>query len=242
MALVLGVSAATGAVDISSCDQVVDANDTARLAADLICDGASFGVALGGNATLDVDGGTGVVELSNCDVGVVSRGQKVRLRAAGLRVHDVRVGVFARSIRGHDITVTSCTGIPAGINGAGIAVRKAQLTNTSINGCWTGLQVEKSVRGSNITSSDNYVYGVFTSAVVGGSVELTNLMATGNGFAGVQGSKVRLADSTVTGNGVVIGETGADLSTSRLPILTNTACDKSVEYGTTNTWGVCAND
>lgn len=94
-----------------------------------------------------------------------------------------------------------------------------------------GINADGRVKGTAIAATDNLV-GVQSSRFVIGK----GYALTGNGFAGVIANRVKIADSTATGNN------GIDIGSARAPKLKNTICEHSFVVPGGGSWGVCSLD
>jgi hypothetical protein len=100
------------------------------------------------------------------------------------------------------------------------------------------------IMGDRLAGSDITVTGCHT-GVTADVVKVTRLDASNNFTIGVSARKVKLVDSTVTGN-IWIGYP-LDILSDTMPKLTNTTCGTSAQPADTPpyfgaTWGVCADD
>jgi len=238
------------ALDISSCDQSVAANDTGVLQADLTCS-AQTGVTLGQGATLQMNGHSITGDLNTLGyVGAYCSGGRCRIEGPGefslfavaltmgrgtmelsdLDLHDnvdaAVVGTFrvvANNVTCHD-------------NAQCLVARSLRATGFTATGhSSAAITVGKSIRGSDLNVSNNAREGIVT-----GRFSVVDLTATGNGYAAlVANAGGTLTDSTLTGNGTLVG--GTDLATEGRPRLVNTTCGHSSDqHG--GTWGICTND
>src|SRR5262249_43335543 len=238
------------ALDISSCDQSVPANDTGVLQTDLACS-AQTGVTLGQGATLQMNGHSITDDLNTLGyLGVYCSGGRCRIEGpgelsmfaialnmgrgtmelSGLDLHDnvdgAVVGTFrvvANNVNCHDNT--EC-----------LVARSLRATGFTATGHNTAaITVSKSIRGSDSSGSNNARGGIIPRRF-----SLTDLTATGNGYpALVASGGGTLTDSTLTGNGMVAG--GVDLATEGRPRNQNTTCGQSSDqHGGTR--GICTND
>jgi hypothetical protein len=177
---------------------------------------------------------SGIVDIHHCNVGILGSAFMVpdqgRLLVDHVAIHDaVQGGVTARTITAAQVSADDNGGI--GIGAAG----RLRLTDAEAHGNQIGFFAGRSMTGSDVTATDNSLNGVDSCGF--GSVKLSNLVATGNAFAGACADRLRLEDSTVTGN------TTFDVYSIRLPVLINTTCGTSAGVNSSSTsWGVCAND
>jgi len=219
---------------ISTCGQVVPAGGTGILTADLVCPTSSPGVSVGRRAVLELDGhtisggwarvhcpdgacrvtGPGVLTGGGTGTGIYSNGN---LSATDVTAEDNAVGLYGVQMRLQNVTATANTS--HGINAFG------------------------GVKGSDVTVTDNGDTGL--SLDFRGNVVITRLTATGNGWAGVicDFGRVKLTDSTVTGNEFPdqFEPPLLDIFSAKRPKLVNTTCDHSLGP-TDSTWGVCSGD
>jgi hypothetical protein len=100
--------------------------------------------------------------------------------------------------------------------------------------------MSRSVIGTNVVVNDNGHFGLFAQQA---RLRIDGLTATGNGAFGVEGKRVRLFNSTVTGNegGHPSNPPFVDVVSTRRPRLVNTVCDHSLGPDGI-TWGVCSGD
>ena len=138
-----------------------------------------------------------------------------------------------------------------GAIGSGLSGLKMRLSNVASNdNAAFGILLHLGVRFGDVRGSDVTVNGNGLTGIFGGTVRITRLSATGNGFTspnvlggGVWG-KIRLVDSVVTGN--VANGVPMDLLSGGRPRLVNTVCGHSVDIGSAEnplpSWGVCTGD
>jgi len=259
--LVLGVTPAA-AVDVTACGQIVPDGDTGTLQADLDCsaDPADAAVALGNNATLDLNGHAlvgrhialrcpadahqnactirGPGDVSGGNYGIAGANRLITV--SDLTVHDVRIGGITA---GRRLVLTNVSVLGSGIDGVD-ANQRLTATNVVVNdNAYSGIYAAQ-VNGTDVTANGNGYSGVGCK-----KCRLLRLTANGNGTeeihvgagGGVQGTSVRLTDSVVTGN--VVDEVPVDVDTFHRPKLVNTTCDHSRRRSEpTESWGVCASD
>jgi hypothetical protein len=177
---------------------------------------------------------SGIVDIHHCNYGVlgshVERPDQGRATLYNVAVHDaVESGVSVRSLVASHVDAYANHGIGMGASG------RMSITDVTASDNGIGFFAGKAMRGANVTVTDNHLNGVDSCGF--GTVVLTNLVATGNAFAGACADRLRLIDSTVTGNN------STDVYSIRFPILINTTCGSSAGVNSTSTpWGVCAND
>ena len=177
---------------------------------------------------------SGIVDIHHCNVGILGSDLTIpdqgRLLLDHVALHDaVESGAGARTITATQVSAYDNGGI--GIGAAG----RLRLTDAEAHGNAIGFFAGRSMSGSDVTVTNNRLNGVDSCGF--GTVSLTNLVASGNLFAGACADRLRLQDSDVTGN------VSFDVYSIRLPVLTNTTCGTSAGVGSTSTtWGVCAND
>jgi hypothetical protein len=121
--------------------------------------------------------------------------------------------------------------------GSKLILMDVDVSNNSGNGV---IVFAKSVNGGNVTANDNGAEGVFAQD---SSVRLVGLTANGNGFFGINARRVRLLNSTLTGNegGTPENPPFVVVASQRRPRLVNTVCDHSLGPDGI-VWGVCAQD
>jgi hypothetical protein len=230
------------AIDVSACGTIVPERDVGVLRADLDCGALPVGVTLRRGARLHLNGhvlrggvravladfvrgrawvdGPGTV--TEAEIGISSAndlsGRGVELRLSHVNVHD---------------------------NGIGIAADRLRLAHVTARRNLHGITSNYRVQGTDVLSSDNARFGVWSAA---GTIHLRRLTATDNGWYGViatQGGRVVLAHSTVTRNAPAYG--AIDVSSSRRPSLTNVTCGRSSDSFSvflpgSRSWGLCADD
>lgn len=258
LAFVLMLAGSALALDITTCDQTVPADEIGVVQADFSCMGA-FVVALERRATLDLNGhvitlathagfGQAVVQCNSrrCTVGgpgtITCTGPGGYASGIGMSKGG-RLDVNGVDIVGCDQGVwdmgnnakTRVYAVDVNVHDStynGIEAEKLVGTNVTANdNGYSGLAVER-VEGTSITVNDNGFGNVVPLSGISsfqGTVRITGLVATGNARYGVQAKKLVLTSSTVTGNQV------RDIASTRFPRLIDVTC------GTSN-WGVCQND
>jgi hypothetical protein len=260
-ALVLSASTA-GAVDVSTCGQVIQRGEVGVLIADLAC--SETGVELESGATLQLDGhtlavssgagieceagrcaveGPGVIDgQSTGDAGIYLYG-KVRLSLRDVVIRDLDNGVLGLSRNRVDFENVLIDGI--GIMGIDLGDR------SRLKG--SGLTVQNTVgplgravhatkcMGENWTITDNQaIFALRQSGLACGSARLSGLVATNNAGIGVWlGASGRFFDSTITGNDAAAD--GIDLMSDGRPRLFGGTCGRSSNHDGTP-WGVCTGD
>ncbi len=245
--------------DIVSCGDTVPENDTGVLQADMSCGGAFVGVTVLDEGTLDMNGHA-ITDVGTGGSAVACQGRRCTVQGPG-EIHGGLFSGVAIAARTR-LTISDVTidGVNAGIVGPGfglpprnmVIASNVTLTNNhngmlfvgTIKGTnivasnstsGPGLDVQRRMVATNVTTNDNSASGIF-----GGRLRITGLTANGNGDAGVRSIKAALRDSTLTGNGGF--GIGVDLATIRRPVVTNVTCNKSGMIGGSGNWGVCAND
>jgi len=176
---------------------------------------------------------SGIVDVHHCVTGIAGAlldSRRGRLTVDHAAIHDaLDEGVSARTIQATNVSVSDNGQIGMGAGG------RLRLTDAEAHGNGIGFFAARSITGSNVTVTSNSLNGVDSCGF--GSVSLTNLVATANGFAGACADRLRLRDSTVTGNVTF------DVYSIRRPVLTNSICGSSAGVGSTSTaWGVCSDD
>jgi len=242
--LVLGIFVVTlaaqpaSALDITSCAQLVENDETGVLVTDLTC--PSNGVVAGvlsasgratGRVTIQLNGhtisaATGILCNARCTIegpGTISGGIS---------------GIYVATAPG-DLTLRNLT-IEGAEYGVGQGGRITTLENVTINDneeAGLVLYTVRRLKGTNVTVSGNGGWGIKADEA---RIKLTNLTALDNAGGAVIASKrsVTLIDSTLAGNAF-------DVFGWRRPKLINTSCELSQgpnPDGSFHTWGVCAND
>jgi hypothetical protein len=234
--------ATTPPVDVTFCGQEVPAGVTGILQVDLDCvpDNMIF---LDDHATLELNGH----EIGHAYV--LCNGGHCTVNGPG-RIHDGAYGIYTSGpaiISDLDIEDVS----EAGIQLLGLLQRSViRLTNVDIRRADRGIHASR-LRLTNVTVTDCTQWGISvvrgrisgsqvvisndSTGINGERVSLVGLTASGN-VSGVQGGRVRLRDSNVTGNSTY------DVYTSTRPRLVNTSCDHSFDFVNMVPWGVCALD
>ena len=219
---------------ISTCGQVVAPGDPGILTADLVCPTSDPAVRVFRHGELELDGHTitgGSVRVACPDGGCRVTGPGV-LTGGGSGIGiDSNGSIFATDVTAQNNAV--------GLYGVRMRLQNVTATaNTS-----HGINAFGGVKGSDVTVTDNGDTGL--SLDFRGNVVITGLTATGNGWAGVicDFGRVKLTDSTVTGNEFPdqFEPPLLDLFSARRPKLTNTTCDHSLGPNG-STWGVCSGD
>jgi hypothetical protein len=183
---------------------------------------------------VSITSASGIVDIHHCSYGVLGsyaeRPDQGRATLYNVAVHDaVESGVSVRSLTASQVNAYANRGIGMGASG------RMSITDVTASDNGIGFFAGKSMRGTNVTATNNHLNGVDSCGF--GTVALTNLVATGNAFAGACADHLRLIDSTVTGN------ISTDVYSIRFPILVNTTCGSSAGVNSSFTpWGVCAND
>jgi hypothetical protein len=143
-------------------------------------------------------------------------------------LHDnVLEGITVRRLAASDVTSYGNGG--AGVHAIGKLVANGVVAYGNVG---QGLFAVRRLEGTGVTATGN---GIGVESF--GSIDLSDLTATDNTYSyGVFARRVRLTDSTVTGNAQI------DIRSRSLPRLENTTCGTSVRDPDQTTWGVCAND
>jgi len=191
-------SSLAGAVDVTTCDQLVPAGQVGEVLNDLDCNGGSgFAVTLDHGATLHLNGH--------------------RLNgptAGGAIVHALK----SATIVGPGEIDTSPDG-PCIRAPYGSLVVDGGATGIDVHGCYDGIDVQHSASIANVTVHDNTTIGIFASHLKATNVssngnhllglvadidlKARNLVASGNLYGGINAGKVvSLIDSTIDGSGV----------------------------------------
>jgi hypothetical protein len=190
-------SSLAGAVDVTTCDQLVPAGQVGEVLEDLDCSGGPFfGVSLGAGATLHLNG------------------HRLNGPTAG--------GAIIYALK--SATVVGPGEIDTSPEGACILASNGSLivdggaTGIDIHGCSDGIDVQHSASIANVTVHDNAFAGIFavhlkvTNVSSSGnklgligdiSVKARSVVVSGNSYGGINADKiVSLIDSTVDGSGV----------------------------------------
>ncbi len=264
--LVLGlIASAARAVDVTSCGQVVPANEVGTLTGSLDCSGAASGskgvvleqrasLALNGNSITSPPAGTSV----SCD------GTRCAVSGPGVLLSpyiNPGVGISALKnvkvsgnieINGNTVGISATGGRVTASDtflsnsGDGIVAKKVNGRDLFVrDSTRVGIVAAKGVRGEHIEVRNSGWAGIQTSKFV-----ITRFSATSNGMAsttiggGIFATRRGLLiDSDVSGN--ALAGAPADLVTGRSPLLVNSSCSASVvltDSGPGGTWGVCVTD
>jgi hypothetical protein len=239
--VVLTLQAIAGAVDITTCGQLVPAGEVGVLQADLSgCVANDVAVAVADRGMLQLNGHA----IESGAVGVQCVGRRCTVEGPG-EVRDLSLfGIWITAERGRlvvrDAVVRDNGSI--GIASTGSLARIA-LERVTVTGSRSGIETTTNggVTGEDVDASGNLQWGV----VSGKKLRLTRstVLDTGVGqpepgdgvvsFAG----KATLIDSTVTGS------TGKDLLTFKPPRLVRSICGSSGSpYIPSLSWGVCTDD
>lgn len=235
------------AVDVSECGQPLAEGDTAVLIADLNC-GALVGVLMPSRATLDLNGhsitsDTVAVHCNPKNCTILGPGSLSSANSCAIQTeqNSYKTRVTVSDVEIHD----SKTGICAGT--ADLA--KFDLTNVTVrNSIESGISGQGadgagSVKGTNLTIIDNGVFGVSAR-----KIKLRDSTITGNGSIGVFSwlGKSKLVGSTVTGNDII---NGFDIASGKKPRFKDGTCERSAQSvfpdlpdGSSPTWGICTLD
>jgi len=234
--------------DVTACGQTVPPREVGRLVSDLDCTGIPFPDVLTwleSGAVLDLQGHTMVEGQIRCQ-------RRCEVRGPGTIVDGDVTGLDGR------VTVRDFTMLGGG--GVGAATETVTAINMVLSGGVVGILARR-LRAENVNANDNQTWGIVSTRSLRGAnlvangngyagvdsprVNVVGLGATGNGQAGivgggVNGDKIRLRDAVVTGN----QRAGApmDLASKRQPRLLNVTCGYSIDWVNEVTWGVCAND
>lgn len=255
LALALLFSAPAGAVDVTSCGQIIPARQTADLIADLDCPDAPSsgtlqelsGIYLERGARLHLNGFTlsgevyGVGCEGTCTIegpgtirdfaeGVVSYGTTKVENVVFQDSNGYAIHVYGeKTLKAEDVTVLDHDGLVA------MAASRMKAKNVTIERCWYGIITLKTLVATGLTVRD-----CGQRAIGAGTVRGKDLTVVDNAGIGIIASKIILADSVVTGNDT--GSTGIDLQSARAPKLTNTTCELSADADTGTPFGVCSED
>src|SRR5262245_54240361 len=243
-AAMLAAGSAGATVLVTACDTVVPPGETGMLTGDVTCAGAGVGVDLGSNATLDLAGHT--LTLTGTAVAVQCHPHRCTITGGGgggtIRTEEVAIDGQDTRVVIRDVTVditpnaAGANAIQAGAHGSidaanvrvmgdvglrSISGIRIKAVNVDVSGTYSGIFAHRTLKGSDITANDTDNFGVYARRA-----RIERLEAHGNAFAGFLGGKVKLVDSDLTGNGILLGD-GIDLNTERSPRLENTTCGKS---------------
>jgi hypothetical protein len=262
------VANAALAVDVTSCGQVIPANEVGSLTGDLDCSAAAAGskaVSLGNRATLELNGNTIVAPEAgvgvSCDsvrrctisgpgfvlgappaktpgVGIASDGA-VTVNGP-IQIYRNETGILAADGK---VTIS---GAVLRNNGDGIIAKIVRGGGVFVlNSTRVGIKAAKKVQGGPYEIRDSGWAGIETM-----KFRIDGLSATSNGFAGTTSGGGVLAtkrgvlrDSDVSAN--EFDGVPADLVTGRRPVLIDSSCSASamlVGGLPSGTWGVCVTD
>ena len=187
-------------------------------------------VLLNGGKAL-IKGGAGRIDVAGCNAGVLGSsgvvGGKGEVAIEHADLHDGLYGIVVKTLTASDVTAHHTSGgIAISVVGVNTAFGVSVHDNVG-----NGISAGRKLLGNGVVATANSGSGI-----VGlGSVDLSNATSTGNDGFGVSAKRVRLTDSTLTGNG------SGDVSSFARPDLTNVTCGKSTRRDG-STWGLCAND
>jgi hypothetical protein len=262
------ISSVAFAVDVTSCGQVVAANEVGVLTGDLDCSAAapgSIAVSLGNRATLQLDGNTIIASPAGVGVSCVSVRRCTVLGPgfilAAPPVNPTGIGIAS------DKNVTVEGSIEIYRHTTGILAPEGRVTVSGVilrdNG--DGI-IAKTVKGESLFVLNSERAGIVAyKKVLGGPIEIRD-----SGWAGIQTMKFKIDglsattngyDGTTSGGGVFATKRGvlrnsdvsaneldnapADLVTGRRPVLIDSSCSASkmlVDGLPSGTWGVCVTD
>ena len=254
------------ALDVTTCGTTVPAGVVATLATDLTCPGV--GITLGRRSSLELAGyrlqadgvvvqctegkctivGPGEIVGAGSDIcifGPYPGKLTVTTRGLGtLDVHDCDYGIYGGGpVRVEDVTVHGSV-IGVWVNGSAKVLRVDASSNV-----FDGL-VARPLSGRQVTANGNGRFGI-VGGPLKGKVKLSDVVATGNGDAGVIGFRVALENATITGNdGYGLG---IDVASHHAPHLEAVVCSESGHIvghfidgddvpPLNGTWSVCAAD
>lgn len=251
------------ALDVTAVGQTVPKGKTGILQADLTCASPTIGVFLENHATLDLNGHV----IDGCTVTAASAShtdpQRIAVRGPGV-IRNATYGISLRAgtVRVTDVAIENSTSV--GILGSGDfgdGPSTAKLTRVDVSGSGSA-----AIQATRVVAADVSVTGngsaLANPAIVGwdgvagrrltvtgnasgvfaadGQVKIADSQITGNDSIGVQGFRVSLSHSTVTGNTTVGPPSEADLVSSYAPRVKATTCGSSLKADGTASWGVCA--
>lgn len=248
--LVAATPRTVAAFDVSSCTTVPD-GEVGVLTADLVC-AHDEAIQLAGGAKLQMNGHTLTPEIPSAGVAILCNGGKCSVEGPG-EIVDFELGIVALSPSRLDVR-----DVDVHQSGVGVLGDRVRLTDVAIDGGWSFGVIANRVDAARVTVSNKGSDGIqanalqLTDVVVADNavngvsarrLKAVNLTAIGNGKFGMMASRpgvVKLADSTLTGNGV------RDLATEHSPKLKGSTCGTSRHLsengGDLGTWGVCAGD
>ncbi len=244
--LVAAITGSAHAGDISQCGTVVPEREVGVLQVDLDCGVLPRGVTLQRWARLELNGhrlqGGQTAVFAELRKGSVAINGPGEIAGAGTGVLGFTSGgVLSGSQAKVKVRLTD---VELYDSGSGASADVLQLKRVQAERNIHALYANYRITGSDVVTSNNDRFGVWTAA---GSMRLKRLTATNNGWFGViatQGGRVILSDSTVTGNAAGFGD--IDVSSFRMPHLRQVACGKSTQsasvFLTSPSWSVCAND
>jgi len=184
------------------------------------------------NGRARITSATGTVDIHGCFFGIAGdlpdfsdNIARATLDHVTLRDNEFE-GVTAKRLVASDVVSHGNHGIGVHSNSIMTVTDVVSYDNT------IGLFAGRGMRGTGITATNNTNRGISSF----GRVDLTDLVATGNGLFGVDAVGVRLTDSNVSGNA------SGDVVSDTPPVLVNTTCGTSLQSPGPGTWGVCAND
>ena len=271
------LATAASASDITQCGETVSTGDVGVLTVDLTCPGGPPAITVMSGGTVDLDGHSisapGNSAISAGPPGAVSHTFTVRgpgtiygadtgiegigrIRVSGVSIHGTGRGItttkdFPRGkLKLTDVTITDSSDAS---NGVGVVANKVVADGLTVTGMpFDGIVVQR-ISGQNVVASGNGPgipsLGVGFGIGADAAIHLVNLTANDNDGFGVFAGKIKLRDSTVTGNrgAITSPNTGKmtsdiDVFTDRRPRLVNTVCGRSYDPGLETSWHVCQND
>jgi hypothetical protein len=255
--MILTLAPVTEAVDLSSCDSEVPAGQLGVLTADLDCSlntaEGSYGVELGRNATLDMQGhtitgsqwavycpgpGRCTVTSTTGTPGTLT-GAEAGIWSPTSKVEASHVQIIANQYGISNNPKTTLADVTFMDNGFALTTRSLKAANVTVMGhCDRGYCMDLG-KGSidGLVTADTGASA--TVLQVSAKIKVNNATMTGSpGQVAILASGIRISNSGVTGHGI-------DLASRSLRIL-NVTCDHSRRFGKDGSvignWGVCASD
>jgi len=255
--LALTLAPVADALDISSCDTEVPAGQRGVLVADLDCslntEPGSYGVELGPNATLDMQGhtitgsqwavycagpGKCMVTSTSGTAGTLI-GAEAGIWTPTSKVDASNLHIVANAYGISNNPKTTLGEVTFMDNRFALTTRSLKASNVTITGhCDAGYCMDLG-RGTidGLVTGDTGASA--TVLQVSGKIKVSNATMSGSpGQVAILASSIRITNSTVHGHGL-------DLASRSLRTL-NVTCDHSRRFGrdglVVGTWGVCADD
>jgi hypothetical protein len=248
LALVPMLRGSASAVDVSSCAQEIPPGATGTLSADLACTPGGVGVLLNQDSTLELNGHS----ITGGSVAVSLAGKKCAIVGPGELAGSDGGGLIAQNNIGR-VKVTVRDGVVFhDLGTAAIALGEANRVKLRLDNVTIRDNPGRAVVGCNYLriKATGLTVARNAAGLCGIGISLIGASITDNDDSGIFSwkARVRLKDSTVTGNNV--SGPNYDIVTHRKPRLVNSTCDRSVQLPevpglatpSSPSWGVCAND